>query len=180
MAKNKKHKKLEAQLSKLTTHLVYCNWGLLQKGSGEFEREGWYADDIDKVRYGVYFEPHHNNYVVAEEYLSFRGINCDNILKSVAYDLLKIEDDEPAYDKLINILNDERDSFVYIQKTNDRHSEQHNAGVCIERFILIKQIPNTNWRLVHKKAIPNLPLLLKMDEPFDEGKYNTGYLQFRF
>ena len=169
MAKNKQLKKLETQLTKLTTHLLKCDWGLLLKGSGKFERNGEFTDDKDEVRYGIYFEPHHNNYVVIEEYLSFRGINCDSILKSVAYDLLKIGDDEAAYDKLINILNNERDSFVYIQKTSDRHSWTDNAGVGIEQFVVIKQIPNTNWRLTHKKVIPNLPSLLTMDEPFNES-----------
>ena len=174
MAKNKNHKKLEAQITKMTTHLLKCDWGLLQKGCGEFEREyEYFSHDKDKVRYGIYFEPHYNNYVVVEEYLTFRGINCDNVLKSVAYDLLKIGTDDTAYDLLINVLNLEKDSFVYIQKTCDHYSELDNAGVGIERFIVIKQIPNTNWRLAHKNAIPNLPSLLEMDEPFNESILTT-------
>lgn len=168
MAKSKELKKLEKDermLNKLATRLLNCNSRLFQIGNGEIERdEDDYNCDNIRYRYEVYNAPHVNNFIVVEEAILFRGVDCESVLKSVAYDLLKMDDDETTYRHLINALEFCKDSFIYLQKTYEIDSWSDNNGVHIG-YVIIENIPDINERLSRKEALQHLPSLLLYDNP---------------
>lgn len=168
MAKPKELKKLkkdEKMLDKLATKLLNCNSKLFRIENGTIERdEDDYHSDKIRYRYEVYNTPHANNFIVVEEAIYFRGVDCKNVLKSVAYDLLKMNDNETTYRHLTNTLDSCNNSFIYLQKSYEIDSWLDNQGVFID-YVIIENIPGINDRLSHKEVLQYLPSLLLYGNP---------------
>lgn len=165
--KNKEMDRLMNQLEAEQIHLLGCKRGVLQLERSELERE----DDVAaRYRFGIYIDTPRRNYIVVDEDLVSRGVDCDDVLKSVAYDLLKSDNKESPYERLVNTLNDETDSFIYLRKTHDPDSWDY-CTVSVDHIILT-EIPDINARLIHEKVRPLLSSLL-LDEPLDISALNT-------
>ena len=128
--KLRKLKKEEKRLDKAATHLLNFDRGLFQIGHGEIERNvvmGYIREakpysELFKYRYGVYVEPHSNNYIVVEENHDAIRYPADDVLLSVAYDLIR-SNGEALYNFLIYALKSYRDLFIYLRKTVDSYND---------------------------------------------------------
>ena len=133
------------------TYLLNSVKGLNILGTGTIKRDDLEFTEGELIhRYGIYYEPVSRNYIFAEEENKYHGHHTDDVLKSVAYDLLKIDSNGKAYKRLISSIDFEKDSFIYLHKTYCPDGQELNMD--IDLFIL-RNIPGMNKALTHENII---------------------------
>jgi len=135
----KKLEQIEKMYKELTTHLFNCSKGLTQIKLGEIKRDRSFSIEREMMyRYGIYREPSLNNFIVVDEALLYPGVRCDDVLKSVIYDFLKIDSDGATYARLIDTLMSDMNSFVYLHKAYDPDSWELYVNI---EYAIFRNIP---------------------------------------
>jgi hypothetical protein len=190
MSKAKKAKdvtKTEKMLDNIATHLLNFEGRLYRLGQGRIERDMvlGFEDAISifgnrhkipctelfDYRYGVYHEPLSKNFIIVEETDTALRYAPEDILRSVAYNLIEANR-EAQYSYLIRTLTSEENAFIYLRRTVDSWNE-HEEYICYD---VLKGIPNVNELLTHKKVLPHIPDLLGLGE---QSLYSLSFREIR-
>ena len=152
------------------------NFGLKCVSSGEIERNVFVERDEKsqapifnkfKFRYDIYFEPTNNNYIVVECLLS-ECLSMDSpILAWLLRDkqMARIEGD-----CLIDTLNLEQNSFVYVQTfpTPEKDWEILSGDKYCIIYDAFPNVGEINEMLANENLIPHLPELLGRNFPLGD------------